>query len=317
MTDALVDPHLLLIGRPPLAEYLGFVTTQTLQGETADPAALATEWRSANDRVRELETLEAGIANAASIVSIDAGLEELRRKVLADPAYRRAFSIVPARIGVVELDTLVVFQKHVNLAYVDHLHRKFGDRPSSEDLFRFCLPLRHPAPAPTQSRVAQNAFVFVSPSTDFRLLDVRLFAPSDLPGYTTAGPVTSVVGLVVGYGSNYFNVLRCEDRLVLNNGSHRAYALRKAGITHVPCVIQEISRREELELIAGGDVAAHPDRYFEATRPPLFKDFFDSYLRKIVNARRQLRQMKITFSVEMLEVPASESAASVTEPEQE
>jgi len=309
LADPLVDTHLLLIGRPPLAEYLGFIATQTLEGEHADPGTLAQEWRLANDHVRELEQLEAGIADQTPVELVDPALEPLLQQVLADAAYRRSFNIVPTRVGVVELDKLVVFQKHVNLRYVNHLYRVIGARPTAEAVFRFCLPLRHPTPPPTQSQVAQNAFVFLSPSTDFRLLEVKLFAPSQLPNYSTAGPITGVVGLVVGYGSNYFNVVQCEGRIVLNNGSHRAYTLRKAGITHVPCVIQDVSRREELELIAGGDVGEQPDRYFSASRAPLFKDFFDARLCKIVHVRRQLRQMKITVGVETLDVPASQPAS--------
>ena len=60
------------------------------------------------------------------------------------------------------------------------------------------------------------------------------------------------MGLVVGFSSNYLNVVAAEGRLVLNNGYHRVYALRERGVTHVPCVMQRVTRREELELVGTG-----------------------------------------------------------------
>ena len=50
-----------------------------------------------------------------------------------------------------------------------------------------------------------------------------------LSDYHAAGVVAGVVGLVIGYSSNYLNVVAAERRPVLNNGYHRAYALRALG----------------------------------------------------------------------------------------
>jgi len=50
---------------------------------------------------------------------------------------------------------------------------------------------------------------------------------------------------------------------VLNNGHHRASALRECGVRQVPFVIQKVTRREELDVMAIGDLSRHPD----ASRP--------------------------------------------------
>ena len=92
---------------------------------------------------------------------------------------------------------------------------------------------------------------------------------------------------------------------MLNNGSHRAFALREMGITHVPCLIQHVSRREELSVIASGDFNTAPDVYLKDARPPMLKDYFDSKLRKLVRVSRTLRQVKVGFGVEQLDVPAA------------
>jgi len=40
------------------------------------------------------------------------------------------------------------------------------------------------------------------------------------------------------------------------------------------CLIQHVTRRDELELVASGDFAANPDRYLKSARPPMLRDYF-------------------------------------------
>src|SRR5437763_16475548 len=56
---------LWLLGQPHLQDYLSFVKNKAVGGRDADPAALADEWRAANDLYHALETDEAGIAATA------------------------------------------------------------------------------------------------------------------------------------------------------------------------------------------------------------------------------------------------------------
>ena len=87
-----------------------------------------------------------------------------------------------------------------------------------------------------------------------------VLAPDQVTGYRPFGPVAGVVGLVVGFGSGYLNVIACEGRLVLNNGYHRAYALRELGVTHAPAVVQEVQRADEVGAAGGTAVPAEPGR---------------------------------------------------------
>ncbi len=299
----LVDRHVFLDGRPPLGEYLGFLKSMAVDGEASDLRALSDEWRQANDHIRELEKQEAGIANNLETSPLPPELDELRGKVLADPIYRRSFSIVPTTFAMVELDPLVVFQKHINLDHVRRIQEALGRSPSAEAVFRCCMQLDHPQP-PVKRLPTGNAYVFMSPSTDLRVHELTLLASHQISEYSPQGPISGVVGIVVGFGSNFLNVISAEGRLVLNNGSHRAYALRDIGITHVPCIVQHVSRREELEVMAAG-LQPNPDVYFKAGRPPLLKDYFDAKLRKLVDVPRRLRQIRVAFQVEQIDVPAT------------
>jgi len=111
-----------------------------------------------------------------------------------------------------------------------------------------------------------------------------------------------MVGLVVGYGSNYLNAILCRDRLVLNNGTHRAYALRALGIRRVPCVIQHVTRAEELSLIGPAELHRRPAAYLQEPRPPVLKDYFDPRLHTVVRLPRRTKQVRITFRVEELNI---------------
>jgi hypothetical protein len=85
--------------------------------------------------------------------------------------------------------------------------------------------------------------------------------------------------------------------LLLNNGYHRACALRTLGITHAPCLIQTISRMDELDLTAKRKVVKDPDFYFNTARPPLLKDFFDPKIGKIWPTYKQVSMVEVTFEV--------------------
>ena len=288
-----------------MVEYIGFVSQQTAGGGGVDQGKLATEWRLANDHIRELERTEGGWADSPTVEAIDPALAPLQQQVLADPIFQKSFALVPTEIRVVELDRLVVYQKYINLNYVRQLRAQLGDRPTSSDIFKFCLPWEHPRPKFGMIRSGYNVFVFSSPSNDLRFMEPVLLTPDQLQSYSPHGPVAGVLGLVVGFSSNFLNAIQLEGRLVLNNGSHRAYALREAGITNVPCVIQKFSRREELEGIAPQELQQKPDLYLKNPRPPLLKDYFDSKLRGIFAVPQKARQVKVSFGVETIDVPAS------------
>jgi hypothetical protein len=298
------DEHVFLIGRPPIGEFLGFIQAQTVEGQSAERSALMDQWRAANDHIRQLESKEAGWADGAPIQPLTGDLEPLRDEVLNDPVTRASFGMVPIEIGVVELDRLVVFQKQINVEYVRELGALLGASPSQEDVFRFCLPFdRRYDPGVQSSRLAQNAWAFVSPSRDFRQLESVLLDPTQVPGLVVAGAPVAIVAQVVGYGPNYLSIVQAEDRLVLFNGSHRAYALREAGHTHVPCLIQRVSRRDELELLGSDEVTQQADRYLSAPRPPVLRDYFDPQLRMTVHVPRSVMQVQVAVNAQAVVVP--------------
>jgi len=293
-----ISEEIWLLGRPTLRHYLDFVEDRMVGGENADRRALIDEWRAANDYNYELEESEAGIADEVECRDLDAALLPLAEEVMADPRFRRSFNILPTSISMVELDRLMVYQHHVDGRFVEILKSRLGVAPDPKTVFHFCLPLnRQEAPIRSQ-RFGSSRYVFWSESRDFRFLRPILLRPDQICNHDMSGPIGGVVGLVVGYGSNFLNVIQADNRLLLNNGYHRACAMRAAGITHAPCIIETVSRRDELDMVATSDVSKTPSLYFKAPRPPLLKDFFDPKIKKSLPVYKSKRMVEVKFKIQ-------------------
>lgn len=297
-----VQDEVWLLGQPPLQDYLDFVADMTIGGDALPRAALVDEWRRANDHYYDLEANEAGIADAVEVRDLDPALRPLAEAVMADARWRRAFDVLPTRFAMVELDRLVVSQPHANLNHVERLKGRLGRAPTPEALFRFCQPLDRPEPPVQMRRAGSRRFVFWSASSDFRFHEPALLAPGQVSGYDAYGSLGGIVGLMVGFGSNFLSAIQSDNRLLLHNGHHRAYALRELGITHAPCIVQTVTRRDELNLVASRHVAEAPAFYFKAARPPLLKDFFDPKIRKVLRTPRIVRMVELSFEVKEHEV---------------
>jgi hypothetical protein len=299
-TGAHHEEELWLLGLPPLWRFLDFVEHSVVEGKRADRDSLAGEWRVANDYYQELECREAGIANSASHRELDAELAPLAEEVKAHPHFRHTFDTVQTGFGMVELDRLIVRQKHVTKSFVDAQVRRIATHPDPEMLFRICLPLDTPRPPVRICQVSSHRYVFRCESTDLRYHQTILLEPKQVPGYHSFGAVAGMIAVVVGFGHDFLSAVRVGNRLLLDNGYHRACALRALGVTHVPCVIQTVSRLDELQLAVNARVADEAELYFESARPPLLKDFFDPKIRKVLPIRAQTHLVEVHMDVKHL-----------------
>lgn len=296
---AALHEEMWLLGQAPLQKYLDFADDAAIDAAPSRRAALVAEWRAAAVYYEELEQREGGIADRLARGPLAPELLPLAGQVIESSRYTQTFDSLPTQIQMVELGRLVVCQNHVTRTFVDQLKVTLGPRPSPDALFRFCLPLGE-AQAPVQVRkVGSKRYVFQSGSTDLRFHESVLLRAGQLNGYEAYGAVAGVVGLVVGYSSNFLNAV-CDDdsqRLLLHNGYHRACALLELGITHAPCVVQTVSCRDELDIIAKPIVANDPGYFFNGPRPPLLKDFADPRIRKLLAIKKLMRMIEVTFEV--------------------
>jgi hypothetical protein len=289
--------ELWLLGQPTLSRLLEFVRDSVIDGERMDCRALAAEWRAANEYCRQLERTEAGIALDGRHRALDPALADLAEALQAHPHFRKAFDALPTELRMVELDKLIVDQMHVTLGHVDTLAARLGPAPDERALFGLCLPLDEPLAPVAVQQVGEHRWVFRCPSTDFRFHEATLLRPAQLSGYESFGAIAGVVGLVVGFGCNFLCAVRVGRRHLLVNGYHRAVALRRLGITHAPCIVQEATCVDELQIAAKSRVAERAEFYFESARPPLLKDFFDPRLSKRLPLRPRIRHIELSFEV--------------------
>jgi hypothetical protein len=298
------DENLYLIGRPSLKGYIRFVKDHALR--PPGKGAIAEDWQAANDYIRTLEKEEAGAADNPPItkMEITPTYEPLLREFLQDPLVRYNYNTVPTEVAFVELDRLVVYQKHIDLTFVDKLQKKLGPAPSDEEIFRTCLSYEHQHPPVKWSKMRGGRFVFMSPSNDLRFLGTMPLKSKNIKHYAPPGSLVGVIGIAVGFGSNFLNIVAAENRLILNNGSHRAYTLRKMGFTHVPAIIQHVSNRDELDLVGSEAVRDHPNLYLKTPRPSMLKDYFDPKLHRVFQVHRRLKQITVSFDVDEASVPA-------------
>ena len=273
-----------LIGQPTLTDYLDFVSKKVVGGANEDPGKLVDEWRAANDIYYELSTSEAGLAESIRCRRLPAALKPLEQEVRAHPWFRKSFCELPVQFAMVELDKLIVSQTHVERGHHDAIAAGLGS--DLKELFRFCIPTDRTLPPVRIQRLDDHRWLFSSGSTDLRERTPVLLQGESLPATGGDGPMAAMLGLPVGFGSNFMSAVRSGKRIVLQNGYHRAYALRRVGITHAPCIIEEVTRKDELRVGGDAEINADPEFYFAAARPPLLKDFFDPRFAKLLSVRR-------------------------------
>ncbi len=292
------DEELCLMGVNGLAEFMDFVRTRAVDGAKFDRGDLAEMWRAAAEVFAALQTSEAGAADHPKVLPLSASAQA-HVKLLADlPYFQQTFSAVPVAFGMVELDTLVVSQQHITRSSVERMHATLRQPLPDKDLTALCLPLAADTAGFRLAHQSESRFTFVSDTHDARFLGAQLLDPAALASAAVSGYPLAAIGLAVGFTTNVLNVVRYGNRLVLNNGYHRAHALRERGITHAPCLIQVCSHWEDVGLAGSGEIFNNGPVYFSSARPPLLRDFANPSLTRTFATRPVRKEIRISFEVE-------------------
>ena len=287
-----------LIGMTRLNDFLRFVRERVSGGRTLDPGDLAHSWREAATVFKGLQTSEAGAADNPDIKPLSSRLEAHVAQLVALPYFQKTFSMVPVAFGMVELDKLIVCQQQIKRASVDTMTRTLTTPLSDADLATVCLPLTSSGAGFQLALEEAGQIIFTSDTHDARFLDAQLVNPTDIRGLVVSGHAQTVLALSLGFTTNVLNVVRYGARIVLNNGYHRALALRELGVTHAPCVIQVCSHWEDVALAGASEMSDNGAVYFTAARPPLLRDFANSDLCRTFVTRPLRKQIRLTYEIE-------------------
>lgn len=152
--------ELWLLGQPPLNDYLDFVC-RNAGGETRRRDEIIAEWRHANEHLAKLEVTEAGLADRIRCRKLPGKMLPLAENLRQQDLFRNTIDRVPTTIEMVELDRIVVSQRHVTLPFVRKLAAGLEARPKAADLFRFCQPLDRRDAAVECHRLGRNRYAFL------------------------------------------------------------------------------------------------------------------------------------------------------------
>lgn len=287
------QPYLYLYSAMNQPSVTNLVRSFCIQEEITNLPNTLTSWQQARISLEQITRQEVGIADNAQ--TFDIGQNQKLNDLQNDALFQNTFSNTPIAFRMVDIDTLVATQRHVYLDYVDEIENRVSDNPSIDDLIDICLPINPTPPEPKVTLTGPGSWLLSSPSPDFRFLGGHLkqqLTQDDLRLTQVDGFPVKAITLFVGYGGSQINVIHANNRLVLNNGFHRVYALRRKGITRIPVVVQEVVNpqlefpKEKLGLTR--------EYLLNDPRPILVKDFFVDGLTREFRRKKMITTVQVT-----------------------
>ncbi len=291
---------LYMYGAVTQIELNGFLDANSIDTEERK-LEIKTDWLAAAECFQELVNTEVGIPDTISTRHLPSEAATFLLELRRNPAFNKTFSNFPLSFEEIEIDKIVASQRTVHLDFVEQLKASYTH--SAQNILNFCL---HPGQDRTQTivgRTATNAFTFSSENPGLRFLGVyeQPYEAAMMEGHHPGGQPIHAVVLLVGYGISTINVYRVCNRIILNNGFHRLYALRALGVSHAPVVVQRVTH-PDLELPP--QIADLPREYLTtAPRPGVMKDFFDERLTCEVLQRNFLKALQIGWGINESRVP--------------
>lgn len=154
--------------------------------------------------------------------------------------YKPAFQRAGWDFKLVEIDKLLAFQAHVVSEQVDAVANDITDPNDLKKITEKCLPLQIPQYL-LRPFIQGDGVMIRCPN-----LNVIIGAKGGFPSDPTKpNAPASVFGISLSAFFPFVEVARFEGRCFLKHGYHRVCGLRKIGVTHVPCVLREVSNYRE------------------------------------------------------------------------
>jgi hypothetical protein len=218
------------------------------------PTVLSAGWQEARAR-RGGATPNAGRPETLAIPPRHAGH---LRQVAKMPRFAETFGQAGWEFRLVEIDPLIATQFEVELPRAESLCADLRGIPTEEELLRICLPPRLET-IPFDTHPKAHALMIRSRSLNLEIRASGMVAQDNDRGLYLAGAA-------FGPSLPLVQVGRFEGRCYLIDGYHRAFALRQAGATHLPCVFVETAHYSQLG--ARGGYESFEREVLESGDPP-------------------------------------------------
>jgi hypothetical protein len=190
--------------------------------------------------------------------------------------------------GLVEIDPLIAFQLHLS---VERATERSITDTSVGAMLALCLPAASMEVKATWTIGGGPVVGNVTLMSDS--LNLTALGPPSIPSKGLVDPAAEI-GPILGVASDLVHVFQVAGRFYLRNGYHRAWALRKAGVTHMPALILQASSYAQGQVPAGH----FPEPIVTGPNPPTIGHFTQgrAYALKLRRARRRVR---ITWKIDV------------------
>jgi hypothetical protein len=276
----MANQGLSLMGFMARDQALAYLTCQCVPDDPAEDALVAS-WSAAR--------LQLGMALP------DAGQPQCHPLPSGFESHVRALEEVPQaktfireawQLCLVDIEPLLAFQFHIDLARSEAVSAALPARPTLADAVPFCLPIGPPSVPPIYSakqpsdRRHMHSIVVKSPSLNLRITDRGYFEKLD------------AVGVQLGVVPPFVQVVQFEGRHYLRNGYHRVHGLCRKGLKQVPCFFKAM---QDFENVAAGSPRTFDRPLLESANPPTVRHFTTGRASP-VNLRRCCRLIHVSWA---------------------
>ena len=259
---------------------------------------ISKDWSEATELLRHIESDDKGAADNCETSEISSSLIGA---INLNPAIKNNFGNDVYEFKMVEIDNLVAIQRQVLLDFVDDLSKKIPKNPTEDDLLKICLIPEKLVPLPKVAHRDSKSLYISSPNQDLRFLGGYIkneITRDDIESLGVGGFPTHAIMLFVGYGAGTMTAVSANGRIILMNGFHRAYTLRKKGIKKIPLLVKKIGNAD-LELPS--NIKGLEKNYLlKHPRPILVKDFFNEDLVRVFKVKKSTSILNVKWDTEMV-----------------
>jgi len=276
----------------PGLSLVGFLDDQQLALNHLKVTCMPAAGKSDQDILLDWQAAKAALGNPfpnygnpqiAPIAANDPRLAQVIAQVNLTPWAIQMQSMLAqgASFQMVEIEPLLAFQLSVDKDHSGTKCGTLGAPPSEDELFAICLPSSVPQDNIHSSRQGQSIII------KSRSLNLVTLAEGPLQAQIPT------IGIQFWWALPFVHVVRYKGRCYLHNGYHRAYGLRLAGATRMPCMFRDVATAAEAGIRTDG--GTFTEAVLTSANPPTMAHYTNGRAMD-VQLRRAIRILQINWS---------------------
>jgi hypothetical protein len=279
-------------------ELVAFVRNTCTEDEIKNLNVTYQAWNEAREQFQLIQDEEKGIADNCEIKDIDSHLIDA---IMNHRMIKNSYGNEDYELKMVNLDQVVIEQRELILNYTNRLENEISFPPNEKQLLKFCLTPEKRVARPKAKKGDSSTYYFSSPSKEFRFLGGHLkeeVTIDDIEKTGIGGLPTHAVILFLGYPSFCMSGYKVGGRVIMNNGTHRAYTLASNGVKKVPMLLINRTRSDFPEKLQG----LKKDYLLLNPRPIMLKDYLNNSLTRQFKQKETRMIVKVNWNTGKLNI---------------